>query len=311
MYFGSVRFFKNLILLCVIILIAIPTILAIRFGTAPQRQAKEVALLKAEVEQLQQQMQAMQQQDANQSGEPTGGDMPEFSPAVPEYQSLYPDFYAPQPLGELVQTDGMIYLTFDDGPTANTDKILRTLAQQNVKATFFINGRSNETDFERMKEIVEQGHTLGMHSYTHNYSQIYHSVEEYLDDMYQLFVLIRDVTGETPTCFRFPGGSINSHNKGLYQELIAEMMRRGFVPHDWNISAQDATAHPLDEDEVLANVFSSAQGKKWGVVLMHDGAAQSSTAAALDDIIEGFRERGYRFDRIQPNTMPVLLSYLD
>lgn len=325
MYFGSVRFFKNLILLCVIILIAVPTVLAIRFGTAPEREAKKVAELTAEVKQLQQQVEALEEiRDAEQPAVPPQEDISdapvamepeveqplEFTAEAPAYQSLYPDFYAPQPIGEMVRTDGVIYLTFDDGPTQNTDKILKVLAENDIKATFFMNGTSTETGFQRMKDIVAQGHTLGMHSYTHDYDLIYDSVENYLDDMYQLFVLIRDVTGEAPTCFRFPGGSINSYNRGIYQELIAEMLRRGFVPYDWNISAQDATSRPLDVDTVIDNVLSSAEGKSRGIVLMHDGASQASTAQALNTIIDRLREKGYRFDRIQPDTMPVLLGYL-
>lgn len=324
MYFGSVRFFKNLILLCVIILIAVPTVLAIHFRTASEQEAKKVAELTAEVKQLQQQVEELEEsRDAEQLAVPPQENVsdapvaaepeveePGFTVEALAYQSLYPDFYAPQPIGEMVRTEGVIYLTFDDGPTQNTDQILEVLAENNIKATFFMNGTSDEADFQRMKDIVAQGHTLGMHSYTHEYDLIYDSVENYLDDMYQLFVLIRDVTGEAPTCFRFPGGSINSYNRGLYQELIAEMLRRGFVPYDWNISAQDATSRPLDVDTVIDNVLSSAEGKSRGIVLMHDGASQASTAQALDTIIERLREKGYRFDRIQPDTMPVLLGYL-
>ena len=324
MYFGSVRFFKNLILLCVIILIAVPTVLAIHFRTASEQEAKKVAELTAEVKQLQQQVEELEEsRDAEQLAVPPQENVsdapvaaepeveePEFTVEALAYQSLYPDFYAPQPIGEMVRTEGVIYLTFDDGPTQNTDQILEVLAENNIKATFFMNGTSDEADFQRMKDIVAQGHTLGMHSYTHEYDLIYDSVENYLDDMYQLFVLIRDVTGEAPTCFRFPGGSINSYNRGIYQELIAEMLRRGFVPYDWNISAQDATSRPLDVDTVIDNVLSSAEGKSRGIVLMHDGASQASTAQALDTIIERLREKGYRFDRIQPDTMPVLLGYL-
>lgn len=329
MYFGSVRFFKNLILLCVIILIAIPTVLAVRFGTAPKRQEAQVAELSGEVEQLQAQIKTLEadlelalsaaqkeaeepvvQEPVEQPEEPAVTDeTPPFIAEAPSYQALYPDFYAPQPLGELTREEGVIYLTFDDGPSSNTDRVLEVLAQNDVKATFFVNGTSNEAGLERMREVVAQGHTLGMHSYTHRYEVIYDSVEAYLDDMYQLFVLIRDTTGQTPTCFRFPGGSINGYNKEIYQELIAEMLRRGFIPYDWNISAQDATNPMLSVDEVLDNVFSTAAGKNGGIVLMHDGSGQVSTAQALDTIIKRLLEQGFTLDCIHPDTMPVLLSY--
>ena len=88
--------------------------------------------------------------------------------------------------------EGTVYLTFDDGPSDNTDAILDILAEKDVKATFFVVTQGGGTAVDRLKRIAAEGHTLGMHSFTHKYQQIYSSVEAFLEDYYQLFTLLRD-----------------------------------------------------------------------------------------------------------------------
>ena len=319
-YFGSVRFFKNLILLCVVVCIAIPTALAISKHCGLGTAREQVSKLEAELIQMRDRLDALEQTETLPEKvpettepveqEPEAGEQESFTAEVPEYQQLYPDFYAPErEVTEMIREDGVIYLTFDDGPTSNTDTVLRILEEKDVKATFFVTGPKSEESDQRLRAIVEQGHTLGMHTYCHDYEIIYDSVEAYLEDMYQVFTMIREATGETPTVFRFAGGSINAHNQGIHQELMAEMLRRGFIPHDWNVSAQDATAKTLSVDEVIRNVMGSAAGKQRGIVLLHDGGYQRTTAKALGTIIDRFLEQGFRFDRIQTDTKPVLFSY--
>lgn len=231
-----------------------------------------------------------------------------FIPDLPDYAELYPDFYAPQELDAQSVPSGVVYLTFDDGPSPRTDEILSTLAWEEVKATFFVVGQTKEENLQRMRDIVDQGHTIAMHSYSHNYKKIYTSVEAFLDDMYQIFVQIRDTTGVTPSFFRFPGGSVNAYNYGIYQDIMAEMLRRGFVPCDWNMSAQDATKTPLAPEKIVSNILNSA-GRSRGVVLMHDSAARTTTAQALPEIIRQLRERGFQLDRLTPDIKPILFSY--
>ena len=210
MYFGSVRFFKNLILLTVIIFIAVPSFFAFRYHNAVVLQQETLTQLEEEVSRLNQDLEtAVKEVQSRQIPEPVEpiDEQPVFSAEVPAYQSLYPDFYAPQPLDASERIEGTIHLTFDDGPSPRTDEILEILAQQDVKATFFVTGQADEANRQRMRKIVEQGHSIGMHTYSHNYTKIYESVEAFLDDMYQVFTLIREATGVTPTFFRFPGGS--------------------------------------------------------------------------------------------------------
>ncbi len=313
MYFGSVRFFKNLIFLTVCILIIVPTVLAFKFHhDAVAAQSNMIA------------------DDSPVHGspetvfEPDGTDdaLPEtpevaaeaedtlLSADAPAYQSLYEDFYAPQPYGATQRVENTAYLTFDDGPSARTDEILDILAEKDVKATFFVIGHEDEADLARMRRIVEEGHTIGMHSYTHDYSKVYASVESFLDDFYRIFKQIQEATGTTPTAFRFPGGSINGYDGGFYQEILSEMIRRGFVPYDWNLSSEDAaTGRILPVNTLVNNVVRNADGKVRCFILFHDNADKVTSAQAVGPVIDRLREMGFTLAAITPGTLPVLYSY--
>lgn len=320
MYFGSVKFFKHLILAVVVILIALPTGLAIRFyeqrGTLRESRQKlydEVTRLHGELTNARRQLMAKEKELTELTEKlSTAGDGQTDSPSEAiYYQSLYPDFYAPQPYQASERTPGTIYLTFDGGPSSNTARILEILEEEEVKATFFVTGQSDEIGYQMMRDIAEQGHTLGMHSYSQDYAKIYGSVEAFLDDMYQIFTQIQDATGQTPTVFRFPGGSINSYNAGIYQELVAEMLRRGFVPCDWNVSAEDAAGNSPGVDQIVRNVMGSMDRIERGFVLLHDGDSQTTTVDALETLIDELRGLGFNFACMTPETKPVLFVYKD
>ena len=222
------------------------------------------------------------------------------------YQALYPDFYAPQTYSATSSPDNTAYLTFDDGPSGNTDIILQTLQEENVKATFFVVGTDNADNLARMRRIVQEGHTIGMHSYSHSYKKIYASVEAFLKDMYQVFNLIKDTTGVTPTCFRFPGGSINSYNKAVYKDIKAEMIRRGFVPYDWSVSSGDASTTKYTPEQLTGHVLNGIGSKSRIIVLMHDSSSKENTAQAVRQIIIGIREKGFIFAPLDYQTKPIL-----
>ena len=222
------------------------------------------------------------------------------------YQALYPDFYAPQTYSATSSPDNTAYLTFDDGPSGNTDIILQTLQEENVKATFFVVGTDDAGNLARMRRIVQEGHTIGMHSYSHSYKKIYASVEAFLKDMYQVFNLIKDTTGVTPTCFRFPGGSINSYNKAVYKDIKAEMIRRGFVPYDWNVSSGDASTTKYTPEQLTGYVLNGIGSKSRIIVLMHDSSSKENTAQAVRQIIIGIREKGFIFAPLDYQTKPIL-----
>ena len=229
---------------------------------------------------------------------------------IPGYTTLYPDFYVPVWTGETVTGGRVCYLTFDDGPSANTDRILEILDEYGIKATFFVTGASASTAAgqQRLRRIVEAGHTVGMHSWTHNYSQVYGSVEGFLEEFNRLYELIYQVTGVHPSVFRFPGGSINGYNRGVYQEIIAEMTRRGFVYYDWNESAGDATSTPRSADLIAQDCLKGI-GRGLVIVLCHDNAARTTTVEALPTVIEGYQAAGYTFAGLHPGVTPTIFGY--
>lgn len=230
--------------------------------------------------------------------------------AVPEYTQLYPDFYAPAWEGETVSGGKVCCLTFDDGPSANTGRVLDILDRYGVKATFFVvgAGKSGQADQERMRSIVDAGHTIAMHSWTHDYKKVYASVESFLDEFSALYQWIYEVTGVYPSLYRFPGGSINGYDRGVYQEIIAEMTRRGFIYFDWNASAQDATPTPRPSRDIAADCLKGV-GRELVVVLAHDSAARGTTVDALPAIIEGYQNAGYTFSALHPGVEPVTFGY--
>ena len=310
MYFGSVRFFKNLILLAVCIAILLPSVLAYKYhrGLVDTQAAAVTAshtaeAAKAELQRLEnEQAEAAARAEAEPASEPVSAD-------PPSYQALFPDFYAPEPYGAVERVENVIYLTFDDGPSERTDEILDVLAEKDVKATFFVIGQDDEENLQRMRRIVAEGHTIGMHSYSHDYPTVYASIEGFLEEFYKNFTQIREATGVTPTAFRFPGGSINGYDGAFYQELIGEMIRRGFVPYDWNISSEDAVGARSSADTLADNVVRGASGKVRGFVLFHDSETKTTTPEALGMVIDRLRDMGYSFAPISPSTLPVLYNY--
>lgn len=230
--------------------------------------------------------------------------------AVPEYTQLCPDFYAPAWEGEAVTGGKVCCLTFDDGPSANTDRVLEILDQYGVKATFFVVGSSSTSPAsqERMKKIVAAGHAIGMHSWSHDYKKVYASVDAFLEEFNSLYQWIYQVTGVYPSVYRFPGGSLNGYDRGVYQEIIAEMTRRGFAYYDWNASAQDATVHPRPAWEIAADCLRGV-GRELVVVLCHDSAARSTTVDALPAVIQGYQNAGYTFSALHPGVEQVTFGY--
>lgn len=205
------------------------------------------------------------------------------------------------------RNNGMIYLTFDDGPSSTTPLILEILKRQNVKATFFI--VNYNSSYESMvKKIIDEGHTIGLHSYTHNYKLIYSSEESYFDDLLKLKGKVKDTVGIDSYIIRFPGGSsntISSFNKGIMSTLVKEVKKQGFHYFDWNVDSGDAgTARNCDD--VYNNVMQQLRINRNNVVLMHDFANNKKTVDALEKIIKDAKNKGYEFGNITYDTPMVV-----
>ncbi len=181
-----------------------------------------------------------------------------------------------------------VYLTFDDGPSTYTDEILDILAEYDVKATFFVCGKPDSKYADVYKRIASDGHTLGMHSYSHRYSDIYSSVEAFKDDLDKLRIFLYETTGVWSEYYRFPGGSSNNVSKVDIMEFIDYLDEANITYFDWNVSAGDDRSG-ADKDTIYANIVNNIPKFKHCVVLMHDAADKRSTVDALPDIIEAIQ----------------------
>ena len=179
-----------------------------------------------------------------------------------------------------------VYLTFDDGPSKYTDDILDILDKYGVKATFFVVGKDSDFAREAMQEIVNRGHTLGMHSYTHKYSEIYNSLEDFAEDYEKIHDYVYEVTGVESTVYRFPGGSSNSVSDIDMQEFADYLDTQGVRFFDWNISSGDAGGKLLSVETLVKNCTKDIERFETSVILMHDAASKSTTVEALPTIIE-------------------------
>ena len=215
----------------------------------------------------------------------------EFDPSVP-YHTMYPHLYA-ELADEVVVPEGKtVYLTFDDGPSDRTDEILEILDRYNIKATFFVVPRKTDACYKRLRAIVEAGHTIGVHTYSHDYSVMYASVEAYLEDFNKAYEIIVDATGVKPDIFRFAGGSLNDKT----YKIIAEMTRRGFTYYDWNASGDDSVSSPKPTTQsIIDNSLYWVRQKKEAVLLLHDEKSKVYTVEALPTIIENLISEGYQF----------------
>ena len=301
MYWGSVRFFKHLILSTVALMILIPTVLAVVFGIQNHRNK----LLAEDLKKYSSESQLPKMEYL------TGVDYNQVItvPTFP-YQEEYPDMYVER--SDFVEENSdkpVVYLTFDDGPSANTERVLDILKANDIKATFFVVNTDIEAHQYLYKRIVDEGHTLGIHTYSHRYTDIYSSVDAYLADFDQIFTKVYELTGAKPTVFRFPGGSINVYNQQIYFELISEMLRRGFVYYDWNVSSGDA-GETYTSAAIQAAVVSGTINKDRSIVLMHDSSTKHATVGALQNIIDSLKET-HEFRPITNSVRPSVFTYED
>ena len=183
-----------------------------------------------------------------------------------------------------------VYLTFDDGPSDNTEKILEILKKTKTKATFFVIGHTDEHSKAMYRRIYEEGHTLAMHSYTHQYQKIYQSVNAYKKDMTKLYNLLYDITGQKPKFIRFPGGSSNTVSNVDMKDIILYTKKAGYTYFDWNVINGDATGQTLSDEQMINNVISGVDMYDSSVVLMHDCAGKEQTVWTLPAIIKKLKK---------------------
>lgn len=200
----------------------------------------------------------------------------------------------------------VIYLTFDDGPSQYTGELLDVLSKYNVKATFFVTGR-NSNYFHYIKRAYDEGHTIGLHTYSHNYSLVYSSIDAYFSDLNSINEIVREQTGSYSNIIRFPGGSSNTVSRnytvGIMSQLSSLVESKGYKYFDWNVSSGDASSVILDSSSYAQNVINGLGNGSYYVVLQHDTNVNS--IRAVSKIIEYGLSHGYSFRAIDINSPTV------
>ncbi len=360
MYFGSVKFFKHLIIGVAALLIIIPLTLCIIFGIENAAKAREISELREQLtaggvidpsdpnalfslyeqsEKKEEFLRILSENDEElyasfvravpamkeendtpvttvppvMVSESAGTTVPFITtthtePVEPatDYQQLYPELYC-YGTSDIVydKDEDYLYLTFDDGPSKYTENILYYLDKYSIKATFFVVPNGTDECAALLRKIADAGHTIGIHSASHVYEDIYASVEAYLDDFKIAYDRVFEATGIKCELFRFPGGSINDYNVNSRDAIIEEMTRRGFIYFDWNVDSEDALGATWTE--MYNNVLGEVEGKTRAVILMHDHGNGYNTVLVLEDIIKALKndERGFKFGSLTKNVRPL------
>ncbi len=209
-------------------------------------------------------------------------------------------YHAP---GRIEGTNGKtVYITFDDGPSMMTDEILDILDEKGVKATFFVVNTS-DMFYDSMKRIVDEGHTIAMHSYTHDYSTVYADLNSFERDVNMIHDLIYDVTGVDAKYYRFPGGSSNQVSQVPMEECAEYLSDMGYVYFDWNAMNDDAEVKNLSADELNRRALGYiANNPGDTVLLLHDLETHQATVEALPELIDTLLAEGYGIAAIDDDT---------
>ncbi len=280
-----IRVLKLLLSFGIMAAVLLPSVLGIYLGA-------EIRSLEAEVVRLQETFAEMEEADAGEeplSQAPAKAEEPQGEMLTEEDSIRYWEDQEKEEAdtGQPQAQSGIrkVYLTFDDGPSMYTDEILDILKAYNVKATFFVVGKGKKPYEDSYRRIREEGHTLGMHSYSHAYREIYSSKEAFIKDVNQLQDYLHEVTGEWPDVYRFPGGSSNRVSTVDMEELEQYLEEIGLTWYDWNISSGDATGH-LSKEQIIQNCTAKLDRYGEAVILLHDAADKRTTVEALPEIIE-------------------------
>lgn len=302
-----INLYKRIIIIAIITIILLPTILCIILFCRMNRLQKDFSELKASLEATAQFAandapdKKQGQASLNKKPEEKATDVEETTPS--ETVQAEPETDVQDVVEEaLKQGRKVVYLTFDDGPSDNTEALLDVLAEHNVKATFFVNG--HEGYEKALNRIVSEGHTLALHTYTHDYAHVYESVDSFAEEIETLQDYLESTTGVRPNIFRFPGGSSNSQAPLPISQYIDYLNKNNLVFFDWNVSSGDG-GDGLSRKQVYDNVMKGIAGQDVSVVLMHDATYRMTTFEAVPDIIEKLQEQNALILPITADTQPV------
>jgi len=228
---------------------------------------------------------------------------PTSTPAATVYKTPAPEETVNPEAGK----NSVIYLTFDDGPSGRTPEVLDILKRYNIKATFFIVNFS-DSQIPILQRVIDEGHSIGIHGYSHEYGDIYKSEAAFMENVTKLRNKIKDKLGYDTTIMRFPGGSSNhvsaNYCTGVMTKLVVTVENEGYQYFDWNVDSRDAER--FDAAGILSSVKSSTKGtRKTNIVLMHDAGDKHETVKALPEVIEWGLANGYSFSNLNASSETV------
>lgn len=192
----------------------------------------------------------------------------------------------------------VLYLTFDDGPSLITDELLDTLKSCNVKATFFVVGKEIVGREDMLKRICREGHSIGLHTYSHNLHSIYKNQDVFINEMIETSNLVKMITGCSTNLIRFPGGSSEHLNDAMLEKLHAN----NFKIYDWNSSLEDGVCPKMSVNKLVKNSKKYKHGNSRIFLLMHCNSNNTNTIKALPQIVEYYRSIGYSIEPITDKT---------
>lgn len=196
------------------------------------------------------------------------------------------------------------FLTFDDGPSEYTEQIVKILKEEGACATFFLIGEQiTDEEVPVLKELLENGNEIGIHTYSHE-EDIYSSKTAFLKDFRMARETIISKLGIEPRIYRFPWGSTSKYVKPLKNELIQRLARCGYTYEDWNVSAEDSVGRP-GSGTIISNIRKDFAKHDEPVILMHDSGINAETVKALPEIIRMIREEGYSFGILSERSEPM------
>ena len=212
-------------------------------------------------------------------------------------------------------TPKTVYLTFDDGPSRNTEAILKVLEEEGVQATFFVTLRDREEFPEAYREITDRGHTLALHCSDHDYERLYRSSGAYLADLSHLTEELDKMGVPYEKLVRLPGGSLNGlASPRTLESIVHRLLADGYSCFDWNVTSgddgEDGSPLPVPAEEIAEQVARRSEGMLTPVVLLHDSYPFSTTPEATRQIIHAFREKGYSFEVLTAESQPILFHDL-
>lgn len=218
-----------------------------------------------------------------------------------------PDFL---PIRDQSEDKKVAYLTFDDGPSNNTIRILDILDKYQIKATFFVMANFTPEATKGYKEMIERGHTIALHTYNHDYDKIYVSTDVFFENIVQLEKFLWENFSIKTKILRFPGGSKNVSSKQYGgQQIMSNIIERsgelGYRYFDWNVDSGDGISPHVSVSSIINNVLKGANGREKAIILLHDINAMNNTVTALPTIIKGLKEQGFEFDTISDKTEEI------